>query len=300
MLVDSNTFKTRMAAVNAEIARCVSEAKKLFNVDLSAMQVKYNLTGQTAGWAQSRRTINGGLTHIIRLNRQMISGTEDAYNDMVADTISHEIAHIICHERPELGRKHDAGWKNVHRRLGGNGKRTHNIDVAAMTGGYDYLTDAGVVVTFAKGRHSKIQRGKIYRFRHGKGAVSKACPFIVRRPGQSKPTKEDFLAKGHSVPNKVNMPTSFIFYGTGGDILKTLGFGIPARPNPVPAPTARATPSTSVLNNGMSKAEQVRTWIREAKRDNRSQEWVMQMAQMHLGMAKGQAYRYVTENWTRA
>lgn len=306
MLVDRATLATRQKAVEAEIARCISEAKRLFNVDLKDMQVMYNLTGRTAGMASARRNYDGTIRYFIRLNRQMISGTQEAYNDMISDTISHEIAHIICYVRPELGRKHDTGWKNVHRKLGGNGKRCHDVDVAAMTGGFDYLTDAGHVITFSKNRHSKVQRGKMYRFKDGKGCVSKACPFIVRRPGQSKPTKEDFLAKGHSVPAKVNsyvMPqrVRFVGLGTAAEILKTLGLVDLVSPSKVPAPITRtvAPPPSKVVDNGMSKAQRVRLWISEAKRDNRNQTWVMEMAQMHLGMPKGQAYRYVTENWSK-
>jgi hypothetical protein len=54
------------------------------------------------------------------------------------------------------------------------------------------------------------------------------------------------------------------------------------------------------LPTGMSKAEQVRAWIREAKAGGREEGWVIATAQAQLGMARSMASKYVSENWARA
>ena len=110
MLVDRNTLATRQKAVEAEIARCVSEGKKLFGLDLSKVDISYNLTGNTAGWAFGRWGQFG-----IKLNRQFIAGTEESYEHMLNETISHEFSHIICYMNPALGRKHGGAQKKILR-----------------------------------------------------------------------------------------------------------------------------------------------------------------------------------------
>lgn len=310
MLVDYKTFETRMKAVNAEVARCVAEAKRLWNLDISGMHVQCNLRGSNAGSAQRRGTFC-----IVKLNREMIGGPQDVYEDMIGEIISHEIAHIICFLKPELGRNHDYGWKAVHRALGGKGKRCHTTDVAAVNGGYDYLSSTGRIITLKAGRHNKMQRnpGVQYAFRNELGAISGKSPWMRRKPGNAAPTKEDFAAKGMqplNVPHvTVKNPggrTRFQMTGGVRDIMAALGLTRNVAPPtsrfiaPVPAPTVSKTIPVKVgIGASISKAEQVRHWIAEAKRDGRSQEWVMSMAQMHLHMPKGQAYRYVTENWSK-
>lgn len=57
----------------------------------------------------------------VRLNRLAIVQNP---LDMLEDTIPHEVAHLVCHLRPYLGRGHDNGWRTVCLALGGSGKAT--------------------------------------------------------------------------------------------------------------------------------------------------------------------------------
>ena len=63
-----------------------------------------------------------------------------------------------------------------------------------------------------------------------------------------------------------------------------------------PAQIPRAVISEKLL----TKAAQVRAKIAEAKKQHRSHNTVVEWAVQTLGMPKGQANRYVTENWKRA
>ena len=289
MLVDHKVFEERMVAIRAEVARCISEGKKLFNLDLSKVQVRYDVKGRVGGWAGSKYG-----TYFVRLNRQMIGG--EGYEHMLNETVSHEFAHIICYMNPSLGRRHDYGWTRVHRMLGGNGARCHNVDSSVNTGGYDYLTDRGHVVTFTKTRHNKLQRSidRCYRFKHGKGAVTRESQWKYRAPGQPVTLASAFKA-GTSVPA---MRTPVRITGTKDRIMAALfGFGLGAPEDRILPPQQPAKVSTpSVMG---SKASQVRQYIHHAKLNGFSQDSVIQRAQDQLAMSKGQAYRYVTENWPK-
>lgn len=54
---------------------------------------------------------------------------EDNFRDHFYNTVTHEIAHILS---PPDARSsaHGPAWRAMHRRLGGNGKRTHSLTLA--------------------------------------------------------------------------------------------------------------------------------------------------------------------------
>ena len=113
------TRAERLKIVQDKIESVKALVKQKYGQDMSDLIVRYDLKGRTAGWAIGQRTI--------RLNTTAIYGDEAHFKDMVNDTIPHEIAHIVCHRNPSLGRKHDYGWASVCRALGGTGKRTHDM-----------------------------------------------------------------------------------------------------------------------------------------------------------------------------
>ena len=272
------TIPSRMDKVREEIKRCIEEGKRLFNVDLSVVQVRYDLRGKTAGTAGARG-FAGARSYFVRLNHQMING--EGFDHIVGSTISHEYAHIICYMRPELGRGHDYGWKSVHRKMGGTGKRTHNVDVHANLGCYIYTTDRGVTVEVGKTQHNKLQRGRVlyYTCKYGKGVFDRTSKWTYRAPGTPKPVVVA-APPVHVPPVQRHIPIAPVApQQTWADITRT---------------------HTVVPLGGMSKAEQVRTWIREAKQRGEGQDWVIEKAKRILGMPSSQAYTYTTGNWNRA
>jgi len=67
-----------------------------------------------------------------------------------------------------------------------------------------------------------------------------------------------------------------------------------------PAVQTAEIPRVAVTDKLLTKAAQVRAKIAEAKKKHQSHAAVVQWAVEQLQMGKGQANRYVTENWARA
>lgn len=160
-------------------------ANRLYGVDLSSkVHPQFNLKGRVAGWAGWKRKSSYGattVTYTLRFNHDMITrGDAEALRDMEEDTVQHEIAHLICFARPELGRNHDGGWQRVCVALGGTGKRTHDTEVVYGKGAtYEYTTDRGHKVRMSERHHKKVQAGIPLRYRKGKGIVTASCAHSI-------------------------------------------------------------------------------------------------------------------------
>lgn len=282
------TRAERLKAVQDKIAEVKALVKQKYNMDLSDLVVRYDLTGRTAGWAIGYRTI--------RLNTTAIYGDEAHFKDMVEDTVPHEIAHIVCHRNPSLGDKHDAGWAAVCRALGGTGKRTHDMTTIEFARGrtYIYTTTTGKEYGISERRHNKVQRGWGFKFRNAVwGSIDQYCAYTVKVNGRVINT---YPARQRPAQT-----------GGIGTLFGGLFSAPPAKPAPalhaytMPAGTKVVQVDRSAVTIGTgSKADQVRAWIRAAKAAGNGQDYVIGQAQRNLGMARSQAYRYVTENWNRA
>jgi predicted SprT family Zn-dependent metalloprotease len=254
----------RMTQIQERIRKVMADAQARYGVDLSGVQVRFDLRGRCAGMAGYKGGLFGKRAYFLRFNRDMIH--TDAFNHLINDTVPHEIAHLACFMRPELGDNHDAGWKRICRELGGSGERCHQEQVVYANGKtFQYKTTAGRLVTVSEKIHRKIQMGVSYTVKRGGGKLLKTCEWVLFKPGVVQ------LAEGPAAA--------------------------PAAKDPVNAPVA---PKAAAPKTGTSKAEQVRGMIREAKRDGRGQASVIFLAQTVLGMSKSQAQRYVIENWDRA
>lgn len=158
------------------ITRCkeiFAKAKELYGVDLSVVTVSFDLRGRPAGMASRKAG-----RYYMKFNRDML--TREAFDHVYNDTVPHEIAHIVCYMKPELGANHDAGWARVCRALGGSGARTHNEDVVYGKGyTYEYVTDRGHKVRIGDRHHAGVQSGGTLRFRAGKGNVTQHCAYSI-------------------------------------------------------------------------------------------------------------------------
>lgn len=258
---------SKIAAVRTKTAEVIAKAKSLYRVDLSSASISFNLRGRVAGWAACKHCA-GVKQYQLKFNQDMIFGNH--LQDMLDDTVPHEVAHLVCYANPMLGRKHDTGWKRVCIALGGNGQRCHDNEVQYAHGGYDYMTDTGHKVTVSNIIHRKIQAGRTYAWRHGKGRVTRDSAYCVQGGA---------------------MPASTPVQAT-----------VPAYNPPSVTPVQTIVQRQVILvqqAGGMSKAAIVREWIRAAKNNEDTQESVIALAMSRLSMPRGQAIRYVTENWNR-
>lgn len=188
---------------------CIEKAFKMFNIThikASDVAIRNDIRGKHAGQARWR-TQFGESSYSLRFNPEAIN---NYFQEMINDTIPHEVAHIVCFIRPELGKNHDAGWKRVCRMLGGDDSRTHTMNLSAgkQKTEYDYLV-GGEIVKLGPKRHARLQRGEMtYRHRTlGKITkemfVGKSGPQVTATP-KAKP-KSTAKAKPTTIGSKKQM-----------------------------------------------------------------------------------------------
>ena len=110
---------------------------------------------------------------------------KEGWDIYLAETISHEIAHLVCNAAPHLGAKHNTGWQDVHRTLGGSGEQFYHgytLTPARVVRKWRYTTTEGYHTIVSTVRHNRIQSGTIYRIRdtstgQNKGQISPSCHF---------------------------------------------------------------------------------------------------------------------------
>lgn len=143
-----------------KILRVVQEACRMYDIekfDSNSIDIKYTLRGKTAATAAwtGRDTWNA-----YKLNFNM-EAIRNHWEDMFNDTIAHEVAHLICYARPELGKNHNRGWKRVAQSLGSTGNRTHRYSLTPgrKTTRHSYVLSDGRRITLGTTRHNRIHRG---------------------------------------------------------------------------------------------------------------------------------------------
>lgn len=143
-----------------KISETIDMAERLFNVTLSPT-IRWDLRGQAAGQAGFK-----GLKMYMRFNETALELDPD---HLINQTIPHEVAHLVCFMRPDLGKNHNKGWKVVFRMLGGAGDRCHNIPLpkARKMRKFLYGSTCGKQFELSSIRHKKIQQGMVYNVRGG-------------------------------------------------------------------------------------------------------------------------------------
>ena len=162
----------RFAEITQKTKQMLELAKKLYGVEINP-SISYNLRGRVAGSAGCKFCA-GQRVYTLRYNRELIGGKH--FEDIRDETVPHEVAHLVCYARPELGRKHDMGWQRVCVALGGNGKTRHDYDVV-VKGRWDYITNLGHKVSVTARHHNHVQMGGVLTFKRGKGTIDRYCRF---------------------------------------------------------------------------------------------------------------------------
>jgi predicted SprT family Zn-dependent metalloprotease len=163
-------------AVIEKVQKLIKTANELYNINCPVPVIKFDLKGTCAGQAIRRRA--GGLDpqFILRFNSTLL---ELATEQMLNDTVPHEVAHTICQFNNKLGRGHDAGWQRVCKALGGNATRTHDLPVVYARGKtYEYVATCGRKVTLSEHYHKKLVAGKTFRVKNG-GELTNKCEHRV-------------------------------------------------------------------------------------------------------------------------
>jgi len=157
-----NTFKNEVRAVLTRAGEMYGLERQMANV-----VIRLDIKGhRVAGMAMRR-----GFQFTVRFHPDAIA---KHYDEMVKDTIPHEVAHTVCQMRPELGANHDRGWKRVCRSLGGDDSRTHEMEFGNRPAkmAFNYITETGHVIDLGRIRHAKLQNGSVRSYSvRGKGRI---------------------------------------------------------------------------------------------------------------------------------
>ena len=165
----------KIAQVSNQVHKLFNLSEKLFGIKLHDTLLRFDLRGRVAGYAIVSPSNEGVIQTQLRFNVDMMQN--GGLDFIINDTTIHEVSHLICMLRPELGRNHDRGWQTVCRMLGGSGSRTHNQPVVYAKGRtYLYTTTTGHQVALSEQRHRKVQTGSIYSVRD-KGFLNAQCEY---------------------------------------------------------------------------------------------------------------------------
>lgn len=85
--------------------------------------------------------------------------------DYLAETVPHEVAHLVCFARPHLGQRHDDGWRRICKALGGRAdvKYKNEYDLRQRKRiHYVYATPKAGRFEVSDVRHARIQEGTMY------------------------------------------------------------------------------------------------------------------------------------------
>jgi len=263
-------MRERYQAMQDQVSRVLAQAEKLYGVKISPT-VSFNLRGRVAGWAGCTlcRVTRTASNFRLRFNCELIEGKH--FDDMVNNTVPHEIAHLVCYARPDLGSKHDAGWQRVCIALGGDGQRCHTYEVSPKGGGFTYRATCGTVITVSRQIHNKIQQGQGRVLKKTRGCVDRYCAWAPQ---------------GQPLPEVPQMR-------------KIAEIVVPQPRATNPRPVMPVAPPPTQTGDNLSWAEKVRRLIQAHKPQGISQETVISLAVMNLGMTKARARSCVKAHWDR-
>ncbi len=242
-------------------------AGEKYGIDMSKVGIRLDLRGRAAGMA-CKRVRMGTVQYFMRFNNDML--TREAFDDMLNETVPHEIAHIVCFMKPTLGKNHDLGWYSVCRALGGKGATTHKEEVVYGKGyTYEYTSKTGNTVRVGDKYHRDIQRGRVLKFRKA-GAVDTTCAYsIVGHQGRTLANPIVKKAANHPsvIEQVINTPVPPVVAAA------RTSFTIGVAPGPVPAAPTR--PPMHTTFPGASKAAIARSIMLTGKHANLDYETVI-------------------------
>jgi len=131
-----------------------SKIEYIYGRSMDLPQVKYDLRGRTAGYAV------GG--HTIRLNLEILNDPR-YIEDMINQTIPHEVTHIACKQFwPNERVAHGWKWQSMMVRIGLTPDRCHQYETkkARQTKKYRYTCGCSRPLMLGATRHNRMQNGK--------------------------------------------------------------------------------------------------------------------------------------------
>lgn len=139
-----------------EVRRCQDRARKLFSgFDMTdaELPVVFVRSGRVAGMAKRRKNIFN-----LEFNVEAIFKDRE---EMMKNTIPHEMAHIVDMVLHGGKSSHGPRWRYIVRALGGSDERTHDIPVskARRSRKFLYRATCGTEVEVGSRHHKMVQQG---------------------------------------------------------------------------------------------------------------------------------------------
>tara|TARA_R110000851_G_scaffold218427_4_gene371351 strand:+ start:1071 stop:1646 length:576 start_codon:yes stop_codon:yes gene_type:complete len=158
--LDNSNFKGRTAAVNRvkEVMQLARDSFPRFTLANSDLPIVFFKTGSSAGHV--KYTSLGWGKQVFNLELNTV-GFESDFDQMMDDTIPHEIAHVVeafIHGESSHGPR----WNRIAKQLGCSGERCHEMDMSKATRKRNraiYIATCGTTVKVTMNRHNKIQKG---------------------------------------------------------------------------------------------------------------------------------------------
>ena len=269
----------RVEEFQQHVQNVLAKARQLYNIPLD-VRVTFDLKGAIAGQARCKMCRQTGVTsdYHLRFNSDLIQGKH--FDDMIHETIPHEIAHLVTYAEPRLGYKHDAGWRKICKALGGNGRTRHNMEVSYRGGSFVYRATCGTLVTVSKIMHNKIQKGSDRVLKSTGGLVNRFCAWALQ--GQPLPPVPQMRKITEITwPQFADPPVEQV-----------------AQPSVKPHVHVQPVVQTSKKGQ-LTWAEKVRQLIKAHKPQGTSQHTVIILAITNLGMTKERARSCVKAHWDK-
>lgn len=149
--------RQREAQVRARTTDYIDLAGSFFGRRFDPVEVTFDLSGKAAGMYRVR-----GEKRVIRYNPWIFS---KYFDDNLAVTVPHEVAHYICEQVYGLGniKPHGREWKQVMDRFGADASRTCDYDLSGIpvrkTRKYRYECGCDSHWLGSQ-RHNRVNRGE--------------------------------------------------------------------------------------------------------------------------------------------
>ena len=245
------------ARVDAEVARCIAVATAKYGRTFETPKVTYDLRGRTAGQAWHGK-------NLVRLNAVLLNDNQD---EMVNDTVPHEVAHLIdftvnprdggrtlqfTQGGPRMTRAsrapHGPSWQAIMRLFGRAPTRTHQMDTtrARTTATYVYVCPTCLAEIHCGPRHhGRLQRGASFRrkaCRHSFGRVDYVA--VIGRDGKRVDVRTGQRTTPVTIPVTPAVAAQFPLWGTVQKPVVPVRSLIPTTAKPVQVVKPAPAPGT--------------------------------------------------------
>lgn len=166
-----------LADFEALVKVCIAAAEAKYG-KMPAIRIRFDLRGRSAGIAGADG-INPNTGEIIRpYLRFNVEAIRNHWDEMVKQTIPHEVAHIVAYCFPRLGASHhNHAWRMIDRSLGGTGERCHRMQLTpAKTRNvtrYRYVLDSGLEISVGPKHHRALQMGAVLHMKKSRETVTR-------------------------------------------------------------------------------------------------------------------------------